>query len=67
VEAKLAGAGTIVSCGDMRGAIEYGRANAVAGDVVLLSPACASFDQFNNFEHRGEVFEQMVRALREKA
>ena len=41
------------------------KANAVAepGDVVLLAPACASFDQFNNYEQRGQVFKQMVRAL----
>ena len=39
--------------------------NAVAGDVVLLSPACSSFDQFQNYQHRGEVFRQAVLALRE--
>lgn len=37
--------------------------NAVAGDVVLLSPACSSFDQFQNYQHRGEVFRQAVRGL----
>jgi len=41
------------------------RANAVAepGDVVLLAPACASFDQFKNYEHRGQAFKEIVRGL----
>jgi UDP-N-acetylmuramoylalanine--D-glutamate ligase len=41
------------------------KANAVAqpGDVVLLAPACASFDQFKNYEQRGQVFKQIVRTL----
>jgi UDP-N-acetylmuramoylalanine--D-glutamate ligase len=37
--------------------------NAVTGDVVILSPACSSFDQFQNYQHRGEVFRQAVRSL----
>jgi UDP-N-acetylmuramoylalanine--D-glutamate ligase len=40
-------------------------ANAVPGDVVLLSPACASFDQFKDYEQRGERFRQFVAALTE--
>jgi len=41
--------------------------NAVAGDVVLLSPACSSFDQFQNYQHRGDVFRQAVKSLRTSA
>jgi len=59
----LEGTAPIVAVGDMQHAVQWARANAKQGDVVLLSPACASFDQFRNFEHRGEVFEELVRGL----
>jgi UDP-N-acetylmuramoylalanine--D-glutamate ligase len=36
---------------------------AASGDTVLLSPACASFDMFRDYQHRGEVFMQAVREL----
>ena len=47
----------------MAQAVRSARAEAVAGDWVLLSPMFASFDMFNNFEHRGQVFKDIVRAL----
>jgi UDP-N-acetylmuramoylalanine--D-glutamate ligase len=44
-------------------AVTRGAEIAVAGDTVLLSPACASFDMFRDFEQRGDVFRQAVRDL----
>ena len=45
-------------------ALRRAAATAAAGDIVLLAPACASFDQFRNYEHRGRVFKEVVHALR---
>ena len=52
-----------VDAGSMREAVATARSHARAGDVVLLSPACASFDMFDNFEHRGDAFVSLVREL----
>ncbi len=49
---------------DMRSAVSAAQSLAQSGDNVLLAPACASFDMFENFEHRGDVFMQAVDALR---
>lgn len=59
----LAGTAEIVNCDDMEHAVEWAQLHANTGDTVLLSPACASFDQYRNFEHRGEHFEELVRCL----
>ncbi len=45
-------------------AIELSRGLAAKGDVVLLSPACASFDMFDNYEHRGRIFKEIVGSLK---
>jgi UDP-N-acetylmuramoylalanine--D-glutamate ligase len=63
IASALEGAATIVPAGDMQHAIQWASEHANTGDTVLLSPACASFDQYRNFEHRGEHFEELVRAL----
>jgi UDP-N-acetylmuramoylalanine--D-glutamate ligase len=49
--------------GDLASAIAHATADAQAGDVVLLSPATASFDQFRNFEERGDAFRRLVEEL----
>lgn len=46
--------------GTLKVAVASAKAEAEAGDVILLAPACASFDQFDSFEHRGEVFESLI-------
>jgi UDP-N-acetylmuramoylalanine--D-glutamate ligase len=51
----------VETVGNMREAVEVAAARAVAGDAVLLSPACASFDMFRNYEARGQAFEAAVR------
>ena len=65
IEKQLGDAVPIVSCGTLAAAIDKASRSAVPGDTVLLAPACASFDQFDNFEHRGRVFKDLVNALAE--
>lgn len=63
ISEALAGSATIVPAHDMEHAVQWAAEHAKSGDTVLLSPACASFDQYRNFEHRGEHFEELVKAL----
>lgn len=63
ISEALHGSSEIVPAENMDKAVQWAREHAKPGDTVLLSPACASFDQYRNFEHRGEHFEELVRAL----
>jgi UDP-N-acetylmuramoylalanine--D-glutamate ligase len=63
IERELLGRVPVSRCGTVEKAVDLAARMAAPGDVVLLSPACASFDQFENFEHRGRVFKEHARAL----
>ncbi|HVG74060.1 MAG TPA: UDP-N-acetylmuramoyl-L-alanine--D-glutamate ligase [Thermoleophilaceae bacterium] len=60
LEADLEGTVPLRRSGDLASAVEEASAAARPGDVVLLSPACASFDQFRDYEERGEVFRSLI-------
>ncbi len=64
IEEDLGGLKPIFPCGDLKTAVETAFKIGSRGDVLLLSPACASFDQFKNFEERGEQFKRLVRSAR---
>jgi UDP-N-acetylmuramoylalanine--D-glutamate ligase len=61
LHAVLDGAAPLQDCKTLDRAVAAARAAARPGEVVLLSPACASYDQFENFEARGEAFRQLAR------
>jgi len=63
---QLQGAVPLVDSQTLKAAIEHSYRNGRPGDTVLLAPACASFDQFKSYEHRGEVFKQIVDQLQPK-
>jgi len=66
IERDLGSAAPFEHASDMHEAVERAFAAAQAGDVVLLAPACASFDMFESFEHRGRVFKDEVQSLKSK-
>ena len=63
IASQISGAAEIAPAGTLEEAVRLAATAAQSGDVVLLAPACASFDQFQNYEHRGRVFKDAVRAL----
>jgi UDP-N-acetylmuramoylalanine--D-glutamate ligase len=67
IASDLAGAVDIVEAGGLETAVRTAFERARPGDVVLLAPACSSFDQFENFEHRGLVFKALVERLAEES
>ena len=63
IEHQIEGSVAIRQAETLEHALEFAAQTAHAGDIVLLAPACASFDQFQNYEHRGRVFKDLVRQL----
>jgi UDP-N-acetylmuramoylalanine--D-glutamate ligase len=63
IAAAIEGAKPLHRAATMEDAVKLGRRLAAPGGTVLLAPACASFDMFENYEHRGRVFKEAVRAL----
>jgi UDP-N-acetylmuramoylalanine--D-glutamate ligase len=63
IESQIRGMVPIVHCEVLDKAVAAARNAAHPGDIVLLSPACSSFDQFENYEHRGRVFKTLVLDL----
>jgi UDP-N-acetylmuramoylalanine--D-glutamate ligase len=63
IAAAVEGSVPLVEAGTLDAAIAYAVRQGRPGDTVLLAPACASFDQFRSFEHRGESFKEIVRQL----
>jgi len=63
IESQIREAAEIDHAETLENAVRRASESAVAGDVVLLAPACASFDQFQSYEHRGRVFKETVLSL----
>jgi UDP-N-acetylmuramoylalanine--D-glutamate ligase len=63
IESELKDDARIERAADIRDAVRRAFAASQAGDTVLLAPACASFDMFRSFEHRGQMFKEAVQEL----
>jgi len=66
IESQIAGPAEITRAGTLDVAVRKAAEAAEPGDVVVLAPACASFDQFSSYEHRGKVFKDLVQQLAKK-
>ena len=55
----------IYYAGDFREAVQLARRSARPGDIVLLSPACASWDMFKSYEERGDLFKEIVKGFKD--
>lgn len=67
IESQITGSVALDRVETLERAVESASHAARSGDVVLLAPACASFDQFQNYEHRGRVFKDLVHQLQRQA
>lgn len=65
IASQIGGEIALTPAGTLAEAVRLASTEATAGETVLLAPACASFDQFTSYEHRGRVFVELVRALPE--
>jgi UDP-N-acetylmuramoylalanine--D-glutamate ligase len=63
IATQLEGATTLINAGTLEHAVREAWKKAQPGDTVLLAPACASFDQFQSYEHRGRIFKELVNGL----
>ncbi|MCL2484709.1 MAG: UDP-N-acetylmuramoyl-L-alanine--D-glutamate ligase [Endomicrobia bacterium] len=63
IKKDLGGSAAFYDCQNINNAVNKALATVKSGDIVLLSPACASFDQFDNFEQRGRIFKELVCKL----
>ncbi len=67
IENQIGGSVAVERAGTLDRAVEMAARAAQPGDIVLLAPACASFDQFENYEHRGRTFKNLVQELKTRA
>jgi len=67
IESQIKGAADIFHAETLEKAIRRAAQDAQPNDIVLLAPACASFDQFESYEHRGRVFKDVVKSLEGRA